>query len=131
MDKAKDFLSAKVELGEGMVHTPYGEVHPKWERPVLSDADQMHIDSQESFRRVILGLQDNLGPEDETEEEANDFEWPQEDDPFRTEHTVQELIEEDFSGNPYQRAPEKAGQSVKEAESHGGENESEDPPEST
>lgn len=77
-------------------HSQFGEVYENQLQLELSPADLQVISSQEQMARVIAGLSDSVGDDMETEEEANDFDWP-EPDPFSTPHTIRDVVEEQVS----------------------------------
>lgn len=106
-------------------NTPAGEEYVNCPPLLETEEDLMYIRSQEDMIAVIRGLQDSIGPEEfETEEEANDLDWP-EPDPFSTEHTVREMVEEtplDIDGPPISTT----GKQKSEAHGDGNDGKSED-----
>lgn len=92
-ERAEAVLDDQVEPVT-MEHTPYGEVYHGAKPLNLSPVDLGIIQDQQALMRVIAGLQDQLGGDAETEEEANDFDW-EEPDPFSTEHTLKDMVEEE------------------------------------
>jgi len=92
-ERAEKHLDDEVEPCT-MEHTPAGEVYHNAIPLNLSPVDLGIIQDQQSLMRVIAGLQDQLGPDEETEEEANDFDWD-EPDALATPHTIREVVEEE------------------------------------
>lgn len=92
-ERAEAHLDAEVKPCT-VEHTPYGEIYHNAIPLQLSPVDLGILNDQAAMMRVIAGLQDSLGPDEETEEEANDFEWD-EPDALATPHTIREVVEEE------------------------------------
>lgn len=103
-ERAEAFLKEPVPAPY-MEHTPYGEVYHNVPPLELSPVDLGIIADQQALMRVIAGLQDTLGSETETEEEANDFDW-EEPDPLVTPHTIREMVEEEPLDTAVSKTPE-------------------------
>lgn len=92
LERAKEVLETELP-GVVVEHTPFGMILRNQQELQVTPEDLQLIASQEQMARVIAGLADSIGPDMETEEEANDLEWD-EPDAFNTSHTVREVVEE-------------------------------------